>query len=285
MVLAEFTMEILFVKLRKGMIVSAIAAGSTLALAPVASAATLRITVDNLAPTNGTFLTPTWFGFHDGSFDLYDRGEPVTEGLERVAEDGIVSVLNDEFIAVGSGEVQGAVIGPTGAAGPIDPGESASFEVDLDFSAASSRYFSYASMVIPSNDFFIANGNPLAHRIFDDAGNFLGADFVVTGVQVLDAGTEVNDELPENTAFFGQAAPDTGVNEGGGVELAEGLIPGGPILSSPGFANADFTAPGYEVARFRVELVDDAAAVPEPGMVLGLLALSGLMVGRYRQQA
>ena len=278
-------MERFLVKLHKGLIASAIAAGSTLALAPVASAATLRITVDNLAPANGTFLTPTWFGFHDGSFDLYDRGEPVTEGLERVAEDGIVAVLNDEFTAAGGGEVQGAILGPIGAAGPIDPGESASFEVDLEASAASSRYFSYASMVIPSNDFFIANGNPLAHRIFDDAGNFLGTDFVVTGAQVLDAGSEVNDELPENTAFFGQAAPDTGVDEGGGVALAEGFIPGGPILSSPDFANADFTAPGYEVARFRVELVDDAAAVPEPGLVLGLLAIGGLIVGRYRQHA
>ncbi len=274
-------------RLRKGLIASAIAAGSTLALAPMASAATLKITVDNLAPTNGTFLTPVWFGFHDGNFDLYDRGEPVTEGLERVAEDGIVSALNDEFTAAGDGEVQGAILGLTGAPGPIDPGESASFEVDLEASAASSQYFSYASMVIPSNDFFIANGNPLAHRIFDDAGNFVGADFVVTGAQVLDAGSEVNDELPESTAFFGQQAPDTGVDEGGGVELAEGFIPGGRILSSDDFANADFTVPGYEVARFRVELLADesAAAVPEPGVVLGLLAVGGLMMVRRQQQA
>ncbi len=272
-------------RVRKGLIASAIAASSTLALAPLADAATLKITVDNLAPTNGTFLTPVWFGFHDGNFDLYDRGEPVTEGLERVAEDGIVSALNDEFTAADDGEVQGAILGLTGAPGPIDPGESASFEVDLDASAASSRYFSYASMVIPSNDFFIANGNPLAHRIFDDAGNFVGADFVITGAQVLDAGSEVNDELPESTAFFGQQAPDTGIDENGGVELAEGFIPGGRILSSDDFANADFTAPGYEIARFRVELLaDEAASVPEPGVVLGLLAAGGLMIGRRRQQ-
>ena len=264
------------------------AVASTLVLASTADAASIRITVDNLAPDNGTFLTPAWFGFHDGNFDLYDRNEPITPGLERLVEDGDVEPLNAEFAAAGSGTVQGAILGTELTPGPIDPGESASFVVDLDSSAESSRYFSYASMVIPSNDFFIANGNPLAHQIFDDAGNFLGADFVVAGSEVLDGGTEVNDELPENTAFFGQAAPDTGVTEGGGVTLAPGFEPGGNILSSPDFFNADFTADGYEVARFRVELVDDNAPtdVPEPGMILGLLGAGGLMaVSRRRQLA
>ena len=261
---------------------------STLALAPAANAASIRITVDNLAPENGTFLTPAWFGFHDGNFDLYDRNAPITPGLERLVEDGNVEPLTAEFAAAGNGTAQGAILGTEQTPGPIDPGESASVTIDLDGSAASSRYFSYASMVIPSNDFFIANGNPLAHQIFDDAGNFLGADFVLTGAQVLDGGTEVNDELPENTAFFGQAVPDTGVTEGGGVTLASGFTPGGDILSSPEFLNADFTAPSYEVARFRVELVEDNAStdVPEPGMILGLLAAGGLlMAGRRRQMA
>ncbi|MEO1389163.1 MAG: spondin domain-containing protein [Cyanobacteria bacterium J06634_6] len=259
---------------------------STLVLAPVASAASIRITVDNLAPDNGTFLTPAWFGFHDGNFDLYNRNEPITPGLERLVEDGNFEPLNAEFAAAGNGSVQGAIFGPELAfAGPIDPGESTSLVVELDENAASSRYFSYASMVIPSNDFFIANGDPLAHQIFDDAGNFLGVDFTLSGAQVLDGGTEVNDELPENTAFFGQQNPDTGVTEGGGVTLATGFIPGGNILSSAEFANADFTAPGYEVARFRVELVgDDPTAVPEPGMILGLLAAGGLVAASRRRQ-
>ncbi|MGB5916518.1 MAG: spondin domain-containing protein [Phormidesmis sp.] len=258
---------------------------STLASTASANAASLKITVDNLAPENGTFLTPAWFGFHDGSFDLYDRNEPITPGLERLVEDGTVEPLNAEFAAAGGGIVQGAILGTALTPGPIDPGESASFTVDLDGALLSSRYFSYASMVIPSNDFFIANGNPLAHQIFDDLGNFVGADFVVSGSEVLDGGTEVNDELPENTAFFGQAAPDTGVSEGGVVTLAPGFIPGGNILSSPDFANADFTAAGYNVARFRVELVDDPTAVPEPGIVLGLLAMGGLLVSRRVQRA
>ena len=272
-----------FVTISAIAVTSAIA--STLSLVPIASAASIKITVDNLAPENGTFLTPAWFGFHDGNFDLYNRNEPITPGLERLVEDGNVAPLTAEFSAAGNGTVQGAILGTALTPGPIDPGESASFTVNLDSNALSSRYFSYASMVIPSNDFFIANGNPLAHRIFDDNGSFLGADFVVTGAQVLDGGTEVNDELPENTAFFGQTVPDTGVTEGGVVTLASGFIPGGNILSSAEFANADFTAAGYSVARFRVELVEDgAASVPEPGIVIGLLAMGGLVLMRRRAQ-
>lgn len=273
--------------LGQSLTVGALATAATLALAPMANAASLRITVDNLAPTNGTALTPAWFGFHDGNFDLYDRGAPVTPGLESVAEDGEFALINQEFEDAGAGTTQGVILGLDGAfAGPIEPGEQASLLVDLDPTAATSQYFSYAAMVLPSNDFFIANGNPLAHRIFDDAGNFLGADFVVAGADVLDAGTEVNDEIPANTAFFGQTAPNTGVTENGVVELAEGFIPGGNILSSDDFFNGDFTAPGYEVARFRIELVDDGAtAVPEPGSVLALLAAGGYLLRRRMQQA
>jgi Ca2+-binding RTX toxin-like protein len=212
----------------------------------------LTIEIENLAPTNGTLLTPVWFGFHDGIFDTYDRGRPVSPGLESVAEDGAVDLISREFNLAGFGTVQGAVLGTAGTPGPIDVGETASFTVTLDGSDPTSRFFSYASMIIPSNDFFIANGNERAHQIFDDQGNFLGADFTILGSQVLDAGSEVNDEVPANTAFFGQQTPNTGVTENGVVQLATGFIPGGPILSTPRFANADFTAPGYQVARFRI---------------------------------
>lgn len=212
----------------------------------------LTVEIENLAPKNGTLLTPVWFGIHNGTFDSYDRGRPVSPGLESVAEDGAVDIISREFNLAGFGTVQGAVSGLKGAPGPIDAGETATFSVTVDGSAATSRYFSYASMIIPSNDFFISNGNERAHEIFDAQGNFLGADFTILGSQVLDAGSEVNDEVPANTAFFGQQTPNTGVTENGVVQLATGFIPDGPILSTAQFANADFTASGYQIARFRI---------------------------------
>ncbi len=212
----------------------------------------LTIEIENLSPTNGTLLTPVWFGFHNGTFDTYDRGRPASPGLESIAEDGAVDLISREFNLAGFGTVQGAVLGLAGTPGPIDAGETGSFTVTVDWSDPTSRYFSYASMILPSNDFFISNGNERAHQIFDDQGNFLGADFTVLGSQVLDAGSEVNDEIPANTAFFGQQAPNTGVTENGVVRLATGFIPGGPILSTAQFAEADFTAPNYQIARFRI---------------------------------
>jgi RTX calcium-binding nonapeptide repeat (4 copies)/Spondin_N len=212
----------------------------------------LTIEVQNLAPNNGTLLTPVWFGFHNGSFDTYDRGRPASPGIERIAEDGTVATIGQEFQLSGFGTVAGAVFGPAGAPGPIDAGEVATATVTLDGSEASSRFFSYAAMIIPSNDFFVSNGNEQAHPIFDAQGNFIGADFTILGSQVLDAGSEVNDEVPANTAFFGQQTPNTGVTENGVITTATGFIPQGPILNSPQFANADFTAPNYRIARVRI---------------------------------
>ncbi len=213
----------------------------------------VTVTVENLAPENGTLLTPLWVGFHDGSFDTYDRGRPASGGLESLAEDGSTSLISSEFISSGAGTVDGTITGPGGATpGPIDTGETTSLTFTLDRSLASSRFFNYAAMVLPSNDAFIANGNPEAFEIFDENGNFLGADFVVRGNQVLDAGTEVNDEAENSTAFFGQSTPNTGTDENGVVTVHPGFEDGGRILSEPRFANADFTADGYEVARIRI---------------------------------
>ena len=217
----------------------------------------VTVTVENLAPDNGTLLTPLWVGFHDGNFDTYDRGRPASAGLESLAEDGNTSLISREFISSGAGLVDGTITAPGGATpGPIDIGETTSLTFTLDRSLASSRFFNYASMVLPSNDAFIANGNPEAFEIFDENGNFLGADFVVTGNQVLDAGTEVNDEAEDSTAFFGQSSPNTGTDENGVIGLHQGFAADGRILSEPRFANADFTADGYEVARITVTTND-----------------------------
>jgi hypothetical protein len=229
----------------------------------------VRVTVTNLAPTNGTFLTPVWVGFHNGSFDLYNQGQAATPGLEAIAEDGATAPLSGEFNASGNGSVDGTLGGA-----PFGPTSSVSSTFVLESTSSFSRYFSYASMLVPSNDFFIGNGNPLAFSIFDAAGNFVGANFVVMGSMVLDAGTEVNDEIPMNTAFFGQSTPNTGVTENGTVQLATGFIPGGPILSSAMFSGADFTASGFQVARITVEQVPEPSTFALAGaVVVGMLVI------------
>ncbi len=153
----------------KGMatgLVATMIATIVLASADASDQISVTVTIENLAPPNGGFLTPVWVGFHDGGFDLGDRGAAASPELERLAEDGNTGPLMAAFAAGGNGVVQGTLVSDFGIP-PLAPGETATMKFTLDGDDASSRFFSYASMVIPSNDAFIANGNPLAHRIFN----------------------------------------------------------------------------------------------------------------------
>jgi len=76
-----------------------------------ALAQSVTVTVENLAPSNGTFITPVWFGFHDGSFDLFNVSEAASPELERLAEDGQIDPLSMSFLGGGAGRVDGRIAG------------------------------------------------------------------------------------------------------------------------------------------------------------------------------
>lgn len=230
----------------------------------IGSGAAIRVTVTNTLGAGGTFVTPVWFGFHDGAtFDAFDIGAPASFGLERLAEDGSIEGIAAEFNAqVDGAGVDATIVGPDGVPGPIDPGEAASFEIDVDPDQVGQGFFSWATMIIPSNDAFLAvPDDPLADPIFDEDGNFLGDEngqIVIQrfGTDVLDAGTEVDNEL--DAAFINQTAPDTGIDEAGVVGEHPGFIgseglpgDGGTILGGTTVAGAvidpiegDFTQDG-----------------------------------------
>lgn len=262
---------------------------AALTVVPVfhAAAVQVRVTVENLSPTGGTLLTPVWVGFHDGTFDLYDRGGVASPALERLAEDGNTAPLSAAFAAGPSGGVDGTIV--SGAFPPFAPGAKASGDFSLNPASPAHRYFSFASMVIPSNDAFIANGDPTSIPVFDGNGKFVGADFMILGSMVLDAGTEVNDELPANTAFLGQAAPNTGTAEGGTVQAHSGFAPQGQggILDGSfagfGFGSADFLADGYKVARIRVTAVPEGTTVLTESLLAGSILAFGLRFHRSRK--
>lgn len=226
----------------------------------------LNVTIENLSPGNGINLTPFWIAFHDGSFDIYDRDQAASSALESLAEDGNTGPISELFKNNAVPGVDATITEPNGFAGaPVfDPGSSATFKIDVDENTA--RYFSYASMIIPSNDAFVANGNPLEHEIFNTTGDFVGPiSFTVWGNQVLDAGTEQNTET--NAAFLNQSSPNTGDAENGTVQLHKGFnsSTGNPagtpvnILGGTNAAgslidatNADFTRANYQVARITI---------------------------------
>ena len=174
----------------------------------------VRVTIENVAPDHGVALTPAWVGFHSGSFDSYNGGLSALEGLERIAEDGDATVLSRQFndfneelggytYVDNSGEAPESALVRTGdltdanridgmiGAAPLLPGESASQEFELMLDGSNS-FFSYAAMVLPSNDFFVANGNPMAHDLSDllDGGESVTFFIGTPNGGVNDAGTE-----------------------------------------------------------------------------------------------
>lgn len=237
-----------------------------------ATAETLSIQVENLNPDTGFFITPLWFGLHDGSFDLFDVGSPASSSLEDLAEEGITAGIEADFS--GPNRPQGVVTGPDGfgSVNPqpplIDAGETATATVSIP-NAAASRYFSFASMVIPSNDAFIGNGNPMAYEVFDTLGNFNGPVIIeIFGNEIWDSGTELNDTLGAAFSTIGGMSSD----EGGLVALHAGL--------------ANFEGTGTPVGTIGAGLAPEAGdlvaritiqQVPEPSSIaLALTALLGI---------
>jgi hypothetical protein len=251
-----------------------------------AAATMVKVTVTNLAPTNGVYIMPAWVGFHDGTFDTYDLGSAASVGIERAAEDGDNSALHNLFVASGLGTADGSI-----GMGPAASGDVKSSTFNLSRMNPNNRFFSFVQMLIPSNDGFWGNDASNAYQIFDNAGNFVGANILVLGSDVLDAGNEMNDEsfAAGNTAFFGQMKANSGANEDGVVRAHPGYIPlpNGEILQFVGnngflnvdFTGADFTQQGYQIARITVEEVDE----PAIALLFGS-GLLGLGLGCYRRR-
>jgi len=239
------------------------------------------------------------------SFDSYNGGLASQPGLERIAEDGDVSQISADFLSnltyidssgnsatVASsqtgGRQDGVLVGDQGGTSPppIQPGESVTSSI-FNIDATDNQFFSYAAMVLPSSDYYVANGNPTA---FDLSSIFGGGSIsfdIGTAGTVNDAGTEVNDfaTSPGNPLFgipAGQSAADEGVAEGGvnanvlGDPYAGFLnVPTGVDFGPLNFN--DTALYGNGIATVTI------TAVPEPGS-LGFLALGlgGLFLRRRR---
>lgn len=262
----------------KKILIPLIGIATVLGLQGPAQATRISVTVENLTPEGGLYFTPLWVGFHDGSFDTFDVGAPASASIEAVAEGGDVAPLRADFGAVAGG-VDDVVIAPAGfpSAPVFDPLDMGSLTLDLN--PATNRYFSFASMVIPSNDAFIGNDDPTAYEIFDMTGAFTGPlEILVLGSGVWDAGTELNDGLGAAFSTLGGTSTDEmaliGVHPGLGVLLGSTTAAGTTIDPVLG----DFTQPGYQLARITIN------RVPEPQLLLLLGLGLGVMLATARRR-
>lgn len=252
------------------------------ALAFIASPAnaqqTLNIDVQNNQSAGGFYFTPLWFGIHDGSFDSFDVGAAASPGLEALAEGGVTGGLDMEFNAAQPNGQSGVVVAPNGFGGaPVfDPNDSGFAEITIN-DPSMNRYFSFASMIIPSNDAFIGNGDQMAHELFDATGNFNGPLTIqIFGSNIYDAGTEVNDG--QGAAF--SANGGTSTDENSTVQL----LPAGGLDNFVG----TFTVAGTEITSGigSGDLVATItiSQVPEPGSLTLLGAATAFLMTRRRRR-
>lgn len=258
----------------RALLISSCAACIGVLLASPALAVDIRVTIRNLSADDSVALSPFFVAAHDGTFDAFDSGSAASLGVEDIAELGDATNLLAAINSAQPSAVATTAIATSGGFGPgiFPPGASGSIILSLD--PAMHRYFSYGSMVVPSNDSFLGNDSPTAVELFDAMGNFVATDFTLNGSAIWDSGTEVN-QLTGAAYIVGEDAT-MGTDEGGvvhSVDLATqfsayigGTTPLGEIFS---------TAPGAGtgVASFSFEVV------PEPSSVaLATTALCGLVI-------
>lgn len=219
------------------------------------------------------FLTPLWFGFHNGGFDLFDPAAAASSSLEDLAEEGIVGGLQADFTAEPGvpGDIQGVAANPAGFGGApvIDPGETATAFI-TPVNLADYQYFSFASMVIPSNDSFIGNGDPFAHQVFNALGEVNDVSGVFTiqifGNDIWDAGTEVNNTLGAAFSTDGGVASD----QGGVVTLGPDLSNFAGVGIPTGNTIQDLIGSQELLATVRVNIVPE----PATASLIGVFTLT-----------
>lgn len=214
-----------------------------------------KVIVTNMAPdAGGTCQAPVWIGIHDGRFDMFNQGSRASEGIEMIAEEGAAATLAEQF-SITRGTMWDGNIGN----GPICPGDKATLEFDIKIHAGVPYFFSYASMVLPSNDAFVANAMPRAYKVFNNnAKPLTPVTIIVMGTDVWDAGTELNDEDPMHTPALGETMAGDGVVEYDAIRPHMGFKPkgSGGILDDPRYNNADFTQVDYSMMKIYIEFYE-----------------------------
>ena len=285
------------------------AAVSTFVLAGAASATTLSVEFTSSSEFD-IFFTPVFTALHDGGLSTFTAGEAASTSIELLAEDGNTSGL--EMDASAQGASAAVALGTTGASGAfngaggqpplIEPGETASAEIDATaFAGSGAGYFNFASMILPSNDYFFGNANELAYQVFDAAGDFNdgGAGFIEIDVfysAIYDSGTEVNEDGSDGVLEFAPFVPGSGQLAGNADETVDDVGTIRNLSATPGLNLAnlvgtnlptggtifDVPAGGDLVGTFRLSV--QPAPVPLPAAAPFLLAgLGAFAVARRRQ--
>ena len=232
----------------------------------------------------GTGFAPLAGVFHDGSFSPFTPGTMASDGLEALAEIGNPAQFLSEVPASANfGNTDGQIGGSNRPNGR-------SFIVSVDDSNSN---FSFASMVLPSNDWFVSNQGGGSLDISALLNESLGASLTINLDTIYDAGTELEDFTRGGGTGpdpFG-LTPRLSDAEGGNPDDQSDNI--ALVTRTPGVnLFEDFVNPNNEpIARFLGASSASSlgtvtlTVVPEPTTIgMGLIALMLSLLGGHRRR-
>ena len=190
-----------------------------------------HVTVTNL--THSINFTPILVASHRRSLSILELGSPASGELAAVAEGGDIEPLKAIL------EVDSQVVDVQHSVGLLGPGQSVTVVVDAERGA---RYISLVSMMLPTNDGFIALDGVRAG----------GKHAEVYFSPGYDAGSEYNDELcvsiPGPTCGGEGLSPIPGPLDEGFVHIHRGIHGVGDLLA----ATYDWRNPVAKISIVRV---------------------------------
>lgn len=227
----------------------------------------VRVTIQNLSPTSSVSFAPLRVGFHNGTFDAFNNGQAANAATISIAEGGSGADWFPAFMAAEPNATLGSI------GGALTPGMMASNTFMVNPSV--NRFFTFASMVIPSNDHFIGNDNPMGFMLFTPGGDLNITSISQFGSSIWDAGSETQD--PANAAFVVGGVNAQRVAENGVVNFNfDRLDTFNGLTTAAGYVfNRQITA-STEIYRISFEIVPTPAAA-------SALALGALIAGRRRR--
>ncbi len=232
------------------------------------------VTIQNLVPANGISFAPLRNGFGNGSFDSFKDDQTAGAAMVSIAEGGGGGAW---FAAFATADLH-AITGTVG--GLLQSAQCASASASCLVDSAVNAYFTFGARDVSSNDYFIGNDSPTAHRLFDSSGNLLISALGLRASDLWDAGSETNDALAAAFLVGGANALRTaekGVVESdfAGLAAFNGLTTAaGYVLNSTLSANTDI---------YRISFAATGVPVPASGALIALGMLPMACMARRRQ--